>query len=162
MKRRFALLLFLSSVFVISGCVNRDGPEPTDKKPTFPVKGVVSIDGKPTADVHVYFANAEQLVSDQNTLETTGPGTITDSEGKFSFSTYYADDGLPVGNYALTFCWTNGVVAPIISTNDEPPELDRSAERFNLKYGIPANSEIKFTVEDGKLLDLGTLELTTK
>ena len=165
MIRRSALVLLLLQCALVSGCFsgNSDPPMPKDAKPTYPVSGILHIDGKPTEGVNLFVNTAATNLSvDQSTPIMHAAAGITDTEGKFSFSTYYANDGLPEGSYVISFYWADGVVPILIGNYDEPPTLGAAANKFNEKYGVPATSEIKFTVEKDKPLDLGVLDLKTK
>lgn len=100
-------------------------------KETVPVGGVVSIDGKPSSDVYIYaHANGEGEPVAQSS---------TDKEGKFSFSTYLAGDGLPVGTYSLTFK----------HMPDIPKNKDTGPDTLKGKYRNAKKSEQKVTVAAG-------------
>lgn len=100
-------------------------------KEASPVGGILTVDGKPTADVYIYVhANGE---GDPIT------NTKTDGDGKFSFSTYLPGDGLPVGSYSLTF-----KLMP-----DIPKNKDTGPDLFKGKYKNAKKSEQKITVAAG-------------
>ncbi len=161
MARRLSLILVLLPLAFICGCFG-GGPMPKDVKPTFPVTGIVNIDGKPTKDVQLYLpAPGTEVTSDQSTPIVSAPAASTDENGKFAFSTYFQGDGLPEGDYVIAFYWTGGVMPNLMIIQDAEPKLIPIAETFNQKYGYLNRSEIKFKVEGGKSLDLGVLELTT-
>jgi hypothetical protein len=77
----------------------------------------------------------------------------TDAQGKFELSSYVKGDGVPEGDYVLTFLWGE---LNLVSTNYGGP--DKLMER----YKSPEESKVKFTAKQGTPLDLGTIELTTK
>ncbi len=163
MVRRLALVLVLLHLTLISGCVfGSSDPKPKDAKPTFPVTGVVHIDGKPKQGVHLFLTAAEEGSMNPTTPTSSTVAAITSDDGKFSFSTYLPGDGLPAGNYVISFYWTDGFVQDFIVIDDQKPvKLGASATKFNQKYGTPAKSKFKFTV-DKEPVDLKILELTTK
>jgi len=161
MIRRLVPGLILCQLALICGCKG-DAPPPVEKKPVFPVSGIVHIDGKPVANVNLFLSPQDAAPSDQTTIYTASANAVTDEAGKFSFGTYAAGDGLPVGNYVISFYWDGGVVIPMIRDNDDPPKLTPAADSFNRKYGTPANSKQQFTVEDGKPVDLGVLDLKSR
>jgi hypothetical protein len=161
MIRRLVSGLILCQLALICGCKG-DAPPAVEKKPVFPVTGVINIDGKPTANVHVFLNPQESAPSDQSTIYTSSAKVVTDEAGKFAFGTYGPGDGLPVGNYVMSFYWEGGVVVPMIRDNDDPPKLNAAADSFNRKYGTPSTSKQQFTVEDGKPVDLGVLDLKSR
>ena len=79
------------------------------------------------------------------------PVTVfTNDDGRFAMTTYVKDDGLPSGNYTLTFSWL---------------EMGMTAkDKFKGKFSSARKSTNKFTVKEGteEKLDLGTIELKTK
>ena len=98
---------------------------------TSPVSGVVTVDGTPIADVYIY-AHA-------NDEATPVSSCHTDGEGKFCFSSNLLCDGLPVGNYSLTF----RLMPEVPKNRDIGPDL------FKGKYKSPKKSETKLTVVAG-------------
>ena len=75
----------------------------------------------------------------------------TAADGKFALSTYSSGDGLPVGEYSLTFQY--GVYA--IMGNQY------TGDKFKGKYAKKGDSTFTFTVKEGEPVDMGTIELTT-
>lgn len=100
-------------------------------KEAFPVSGIVTIDGAPASDVYLY----AHLDSDAKPTAQTN----TDKDGKFCFSTNLLCDGLPAGEYSLTFR-----LMP-----DIPKNKDIGKDLFNGKYKNPKKSENKLTVVAG-------------
>ena len=68
-------------------------------------------------------------------------------------ATYEASDGVPEGEYVLTFMW--GKINLISGGYGGPDKL-------NGRYTDPETSEVKVTVKAGEATELGTIELTTK
>src|SRR5687768_8776191 len=70
-------------------------------KETFPVSGQVHVDGRPANKVFATCHNVKEL--DQENVHRTL--ALTDETGKLEFSTYQSGDGVPEGEYVLTFEW---------------------------------------------------------
>jgi 5-hydroxyisourate hydrolase-like protein (transthyretin family) len=120
-----------------------------DRKETFPVTGVVHVDGKAVAKLAVRCIDVKGMDREAPTKSSA----FTDEEGKFEIATYEASDGMPAGDYVLTFEWGQW---NMISASYGGPD------KLNGRYMDPKTSEVKFTVKDGEPTDLGTIELTTK
>ena len=74
----------------------------------------------------------------------------TDAEGRFKAWTYQADDGVPPGDYTVTFD----------DQSKTQPHMRSSPDLFNGKYSDPKKSEFKVKVpESGEPIDMGTIEL---
>jgi hypothetical protein len=119
------------------------------RKPTYPVQGEVYVDGQPAGQLAVYCNNLQGM-------DTQNPSTtnaFTDDAGKFRLSTYLSGDGVPEGEYVLTFVW--GRHNLITMTYGGPDKLKN-------RYIDPKKSNVRFTVEKGRPVDLGRIELTTK
>jgi hypothetical protein len=137
--------LFLSLMFLFGACGGRD----PNWKETHPVTGEVYVDGAPAAMLLVNCTDLAGIDTEQPTLSKA----YTDDAGKFEISTYETGDGMPEGEYVLTFMW--GKFDAISRGYSGPDKLKD-------KYLDPKKSEHKFTVEKGKPTDLGRIELTTK
>ena len=66
-----------------------------DLKTVVPVGGSVTVDGQPGTDVVAYLHSSKGGLPINTSL--------TDEEGNFSWSTYVPGDGLPPGDYKVTF-----------------------------------------------------------
>ncbi len=120
-----------------------------NKKETYPVTGKVTVDGAPAAELKV-------VLHDDKGMDTANPTMsmgFTDAEGKFAVSTYDQSDGVPAGDYTLTFEWGQ---LNVLSMEYGGPD------KLNGKYNDPKTSTIKVKVEAGKPTDMGTIELTAK
>jgi len=139
-----ALLCFLAG----SGC----GAEKHkyDAKATFPVKGKVLVDGQPASLVTVTCVPVKP--ADQSIPNATG---LTDKDGKFALGTYKAGDGVPEGDYVLTFTWA------ALSTFKHTSAAANEGDKLNGRYTDAKTSETKFTVKKGPPTDLGEIKLTT-
>ncbi len=136
---------FLLLCLLALGCFGGDR-KPPDAKPVVPVSGVVLVDGKPLAGVRIKFHDAAQ-----NPQNATLSSATTDDEGHFKAWTYRPDDGVPPGEYTVTFD----------DQSQTKPHMRSGPDRFKGKYSDPNKSTIKFTVPPkGKPVDLGEIELT--
>jgi hypothetical protein len=128
------------------------GKDPQYSKATYPVTGLVTVDGAPPGSpvkVHCHSANGI------DTKDPTLSSALTDNEGRFHLSTYETGDGVPEGDYLLTFEWGQ---MNLISMRYGGPD------KLKGRYKDPQKSEHKFSVtaqQEGPL-DLGTIPLTTK
>lgn len=116
---------------------------------TFPVTGQVYIDGAPAEGVAVVFHDAEAL----DKAEEMQPSATTDKDGNFKISTYQQSDGVPEGDYVLTFFKKKFDMLKMQYLGDD--ELEG-------RYSNPKKSEVKVSVRKGEPNDLGTVGLTTK
>jgi hypothetical protein len=159
MMRPLLLFAFLLQTCWLAGC---GGPKPPEVPPTFPITGIVTIDGKPTPMVRI------MLFPTDKTPDFFDPNTgaphwaNTDPEGKFSITTYNSGDGAPPGEYNVLFFWEgNPKVVPL--ADPDQPQVDPAAAKFNAKYSNPRKPQLPAVkVEDGKPTDVGTWELTAK
>jgi len=92
-------------------------------------------------------ANTKQKV---DTKYPILPQAQTKDDGSFQLYSYEPGDGVPPGEYTLTFTWQNftGLVF-------EGPD------KLNKRYSDPDKSTFKVKV-DKSPVDVGTIELTTK
>jgi hypothetical protein len=120
-----------------------------ERKETYPVKGEVYVDGNPAEGLKVTCHDVKGLDKEHPTMSAA----FTDAEGKFEISTYESADGVPEGEYTLTFMW--GQWNAISNSYGGPDKL-------NGRYSDPASSQQRITVEGGKRTDLERIELTTQ
>ncbi len=141
------VFFLLQMVFVLAlGC---GGTEQAFRKATSPAKGTLTVDGLPPGSgiqIQCHPAGAP------DTEHPTVSATEADAAGKFSISTYESGDGLPPGEYTLTFTWQEfNVMTRSYSGED----------KLNGRYSDPASSQIKLTVKEGEENDMGVVALTT-
>ncbi len=142
--RLFFASCVLSST-LLSGC--KDEPRGGPRVVTIPVSGVVTVDGKPQGQIAI---RAEPVNGPTPTNST--PSTFTEADGKFSLTTYETGDGVPVGEYKLTFKWGQ------INLFNGRYEGDK----FKGKYADPDKSEVSIQVtESSEPVDLGAIDLRT-
>ncbi len=138
----FCVLCFL----LLSGC--KDEPLGGPRVVTIPVSGIVTVDGKPQDQIAI---RAEPVNGPTPTHST--PSSFSDKEGKFALTTYESGDGVPVGEYKVTFKWGQ---INLMSGRYE-------GDKFKGKYADPGTSEVSIQVtESSEPVDLGTIDLTTK
>jgi len=112
------------------------------------VTGKVTVDGQaPLAAVQIEAHNVAGMDAQMPTLSQCE----TNPDGTFEITTYVTGDGIPAGDYLLTFSCS------------EFNAMARSygPDKLNKRYSNPKTSEIKFTIKD-KSVDLGEIKLTTK
>lgn len=131
-------------IALVAGCSGGD-----DRKPTYPVTGVVIVDGQPAEAVRITLNDVKGMDPNQPTFSET----FSDKDGKFSVSTYEKGDGVPEGEYTLTFYW--GTINPFNMQYGGEDKLKQ-------KYTDPATSKISVKVEKGKPADMGRIELSAK
>jgi len=86
LARRETCVSLLLAAFFVAGCGS--------KAKTIPTSGVVTLDGEPLADARVTF----------NPLDASGRMAFgnTDSQGRFTLSTFKEGDGALAGQYRIT------------------------------------------------------------
>ena len=147
---RCRLLLDVAVCVMLAGTIGcgSSPPEP-GRMPTYPVTGEVIVDGQPADELEVTCHEVKSMGSEAPLKLTAN----TDHLGKFNVSTYSPGDGVPEGEFAVTFLWGK---LNVISTRYEGPD------RLNDRYSSPTESKVKFTSSKGKQVNLGKIELTTK
>ena len=142
MRMTIGWLLVVAVSVSLCSC-GQKGPS---RQKTYPVTGKVTVDGKGVANVKVVAKAKEAGDAKLPVL----PQAITKDDGSFSLFSYEPGDGVPAGEYVLTFTWQ---------------DLDglrySGPDKLKKRYADPAKSTFKATVEKGPK-DLGTYELTTK
>ncbi len=149
MSRNIIVQVFflISTLGFCCGC----GESPPDRKETCKVTGQVLVDGKPAESLEIKCHDKAGLDKEMPTESSC----LTDKEGRFQFNTYQLGDGVPPGEYRLTFVW--GQIDMMSMHYGGPDKLNG---RYDHKK--PLESKFSFTVESGEEEDLGTIELTTK
>lgn len=126
---------------LISGCGS-------GRKPTFPVKGRVLVDGKPPNELFVHFWPTEK-----NDPKSIRPFAQTNENGEFELNSYVTGDGAPMGEFIVTFEWPMRS-GPFKNQFEGPDQLRG-------KYKQPDKSKIRINItKQGQLLE--TFELSTK
>ncbi len=144
MITRLHFVALLSVVCLLTSC----GPKGPPRKETFPVTGELIVDGKPAAAVQVTLTDTKGMDQELPTYSSA----MTEENGKFSISTYELGDGVPEGDYVVTFVWGE---LNLFSMQYGGPD------KLKDKYSDPKTSTFKIKVEKGKPADMGRIELTT-
>ncbi len=137
--------LAMLGCLVLGGC----GGGTEGRKTTHRISGTVHVDGQPAN----YLAVRAHPVAGVDKGDPTYSSAFTDEEGKFVLSTYESGDGIPEGQYTLTFNW--GEMNLLSMSYGGPDKLKK-------RYDDPVKSEIKITVGPDQPEDIGVIELTTK
>jgi hypothetical protein len=101
------------------------------RKPVFPVRGQVFVDGKPAGGATVFFNPVEP------DPDAVAPYGVVDADGSFSLTTYLTFDGAPAGEYVVTIRCPG------------PPqrrEDERGPDRLKGLYSDPKTSALRATV----------------
>jgi len=146
-KKTSQVLLLCTIVFGL--CLGCSGKKDPNQKPTFRVKGSVTVDDEiPSPPV--------QLVCHPKGNDTNSTSTdatcVSNEDGTFEFTTYKQGDGVPAGDYVITVTWKEF---------DLIKREYKAADKLKGRYSDPKKSTIELTVGKGPV-DLGTIELTTK
>lgn len=146
-ERRFAALL-VGTVLFFLGC--RQDEHVYYAKPTTKVSGKVTVDGAAPGSPIVIKCHPVGGLDAEHPSVTQA---LTDPDGAFHFSTYQDGDGVPQGDYAITFFWGkyNAISAGFVGP-----------DRLKNRYVKPDKTPIKLSVSDDKPIDMGTIALTTK
>jgi 5-hydroxyisourate hydrolase-like protein (transthyretin family) len=144
MVRYICWLLMMAATGFCAGC-GQSGP---DRVPTYPVVGKVLVDGEPVEMLAIRCVRLSEADKENPTLSQA----FTAADGSFKIGTYESKDGVPEGEYALTFQWGEWNLY----------SHSYGGDKLNDRYSDPAKSEIKFEVVPGEPTDLKTIELTTK
>lgn len=119
-------------------------------KAVFPVTGVILVDGKAPGSVLQIGVHEQGGIDKEDPSVSSG---ISNEDGTFALSTYVTGDGVPKGEYTLTFTWKE---FNAFSANYS------GKDKLNNRYSDVETSEVKFTVDGSGPVDLGTIELTTQ
>jgi hypothetical protein len=135
--------LLLAAAFA-SGCQS-------GRLPTAPVAGKITFDGKPLANAELWLVPKSEAV--KNAAIAIRPYAKTSADGTFTVTSYYVDDGAPLGEYAVMVVPPGSRAAPEEDrANDLPAEKKQRSPRpvpFPLKYQDPTTSGLTVTVTDG-------------
>src|SRR5262245_26866765 len=124
--------LVVIGVVSLGGC----GRKADGRLKSYPVHGLVTVDGKPTGGIYVFLNPAAQP-------PTHGifPNAITNGAGEYWISTYDAEDGAPLGDYVVTAKWPRGEGLQVHS---------ESPDRLKGRYADPTKSAIKISVKEAR------------
>ncbi|MBA3312549.1 MAG: carboxypeptidase regulatory-like domain-containing protein [Planctomycetaceae bacterium] len=139
MAVRWSFVL-LTVAFLTTGCGGESYPE------TYPVTGIVTLDGKPVEGANVALVSGDPAVR--------SAGGMTDAQGNFSVTTYFdpqhQPEGAMPGDYAVTVSKLEE-----LETSAAPSAEEMMAGQMKFtplksllpkKYGDPKTSGFKVTV----------------
>jgi len=160
MRAGFCFAAAISSMF-FAGCGKLDPGIPKHLRDLalVPLSGQVILDGAAPEGLLVAVFEEKRL-EEWNKLPSPSTdriirGTINEKikpDGKFEFTTFKSGDGLLPGNYLLLFC----------KVEQGSDLISDATKKFNEKYNNPKTSTVKATLEKGKPVDLGKIELSSK
>jgi hypothetical protein len=126
---RFSLTKVLTAAtlaLTLAGCAN-------GRKPVVPVRGKVFLRGTPADGALVVFNPVAE-----NDPSTVRPQGTVGKDGAFEMTTYQEKDGVPPGEYNVTFVWLL-----------ENPKTKREWSPLPTRYMDPEKSGVRVTVGEG-------------
>jgi hypothetical protein len=143
------VLLALVITVGLFGCRKVDPNKGLNVKPTTRVTGTVLVDGEaPDTPVQIKAYPAESSAQDQPPSSgSSGKG------GVLELSTYKTGDGLPVGEYKLTFVWTEMRLGGAALGGGQ-------SDKLGGQYADPKKTPFTVTIEKSNdVVDIGVFEL---
>ena len=134
--------LGLALLALMAGCGR--GP---DGPPTYPTGGVIRVAGQPAAHALVQFHPVDPTTGKPaEGPEVVAVTTRTEEDGRYSLSTRLADDGVPVGTFAVTV--KAGGPPPLDEgAVDGPPRATQRPSTAWARFGDRATTPLKATVK---------------
>ncbi len=129
MSRWVALALLASGSFI--GCGD------SGRVPVYPVRGKVTLDGKPAVGAYIKFI----AVNPNEKTKWMIPKGIVDSAGNYRLDTYVTGDGAPEGEYGVTINW------PTPEEDTEPNTFPDVWEEVRDKYADRKNPQLHAVVQ---------------
>ena len=140
------LILIGIVVLCVSGAGCSSERKPANELTVVPVSGVVLVDGQPLAGVRI-----KMFSQTQDREKRAFPRGVTDEEGRFHAWTYRVNDGVPPGDYVMTY----------VDHSQADPRQRENTDGFQGRYSDRKSKERLITVPDsGEPFDMGTIELT--
>lgn len=141
MKVLFQLVLLVSVVGTLAGCGTASA-SPKPESPLAPVKGIVTLDGKPLEGATIIFAPQGAKMGD-------GAIGVTDATGLYE-ATCGGATGAPIGSYKITISrLVDPSGKPVVATLDSPPANVGARESMPPKFSDHAMTALKCTVAAG-------------
>jgi hypothetical protein len=123
--------VFCALALLVSSCGGQK------RAPVYPVKGEVSVMGKPATGALVVFHPVGNEAP-----QALRPSGYVREDGSFSLTTYTPDDGAPEGDYRVVVSWTDPTARPDPATGEVPNKLPS-------RYANPTTSGLSAKVEPG-------------
>lgn len=123
------------------------------RQPTHPVRGQVTLDGKPVANATIVF----KPVDASKFKWREQPQAKSDAEGRFTVFTYESNDGAPAGDYRVGIA----ILAAAEDEGSDQVRRDTSAPKIPPRYGDAATSGLTAKVE-AKPTELPPFELSSR
>lgn len=141
MKVCYQLVLLISGIGTLAGCGTASA-SPKSESPLAPVKGTVSLDGKPLEGATMIFAPQASKMGD-------GAIGVTDASGNYE-ATAGGATGAPIGSYKVTISrLVDPAGKPVVATLETPPANLGARESMPPKFSDHAVSMLKCTVAAG-------------
>lgn len=123
------------------------------RQPTHPVRGQVTLDGKPVANATIVF----KPVDASKFKWREQPQAKSDAEGRFTVFTYESSDGAPAGDYRVGIA----ILAAAEDEGSDQVRRDATAPKIPARYGDAATSGLTAKVET-KPTELPPFELSSR
>jgi hypothetical protein len=128
---KLSLATLFSLSLSLTGCSDTNS-----QLPVFPVQGTVALKGKPLANALVALHPV-----DTSDPRATACRATTDVNGRFTVSTYKANDGAPVGEYKVTVeCY---------QLKGSGSSLEPGPNILPVKYSRPTTTDLTVRVVEG-------------
>jgi hypothetical protein len=114
------------------------------RRPVFPVRGQVLLEGKPLSSVLVVFHPAGAWGA-----EESRPYARTDRAGRFAVSTYGTEDGAPAGEYKVAIVELRGRGEEDEAPADEGGPRKARSSPPPARYADPETSGLRVRVHEG-------------
>jgi|GEM_PF-717553 len=120
--------------------------KPVNELKVVPVTGVVLVNGQPTAGIKI------KMFSQTTDREKRAfPRGVTDEEGRFHAWTYRVNDGVPPGEYVVTY----------VDHSQANPAVRENPDGFQGRYSDRKSTEHRITVPDSdEPFDMGEIPLS--
>lgn len=143
-SRPLSLLGIVAFCLFLAGCSSER--KPANELKVVPVTGVVLVDGEPTAGIKIMmFSKAT------DPEKRAFPRGVTDEEGRFHAWTYRVNDGVPPGEYVVTY----------VDHSQANPAVRENPDGFQGRYSDRNSTEHRVTVPDSdEPFDMGEISLS--
>jgi hypothetical protein len=132
--RQFAVLFSGTLLVLGAGC------EKSDRKPVFPVRGRLTVEGKPIKGVAIHFVPVNA-----NDRASLMPVALTDADGRYVLMAYQGSEGAPAGEYIVALNFGDVKARDKKSENGEESG-DGSSDKFRDDYTV-STSKLRATVK---------------